>query len=134
VYVGANWVGILGGGMYSLSPLVWTYSVQVCVCVWCVCVCGACVCACVGECVRVCVYKHMYIYGCVCWRKLGGHAQRRYVLPPATRVHVFRAVVCLGGEGKGGGGGCGGGGVFGGGGGGGVVCDDKNEARLSSMS
>ena len=52
-YIGANWVGILGGGMYSLSPLVWTYSVQVCVCVWCVCVCGAC--ACVRACVRACV-------------------------------------------------------------------------------
>jgi len=28
VYIGANWVGILAGGMYSLSPLVWMYSVQ----------------------------------------------------------------------------------------------------------
>jgi len=28
VYIGANWVGVLGGGLYSLSPLVWLYSVQ----------------------------------------------------------------------------------------------------------
>ncbi len=28
VYIGANWVGLLGGGLYSLSPLVWLYSVQ----------------------------------------------------------------------------------------------------------
>ena len=27
-YIGSKWVGILGGGLYSLSPLVWLYSLQ----------------------------------------------------------------------------------------------------------
>jgi hypothetical protein len=28
VFIGSVWVGLLGGGLYSLSPLVWAYSVQ----------------------------------------------------------------------------------------------------------
>ena len=28
-FIGSNWVGVLGGGLYALSPLVWMYSVQV---------------------------------------------------------------------------------------------------------